>query len=37
MAICGEREAKSKEIAVRKHGVGDKGLSTMENSSRPSK
>lgn len=29
MAICGEREAKSKEIAVRKHGVGDKGLSTI--------
>jgi len=28
-AICGEREAKSKEIAVRKHGVGDKGLSTI--------
>jgi len=29
MAICGKREAKSKEIAVRKHGVGDKGLSTI--------
>ena len=29
MAICGEREAKSKEIAVRKHGVGDKGLSAI--------
>ena len=29
MAICGEREAKSKEIAVRKHGVGDKSISTI--------
>jgi len=29
MAICGKREVKTKEIAVRKHGVGDIGLLTV--------
>jgi threonyl-tRNA synthetase len=28
--ICGERETKSKKIAVRKHGEGNMGLMTME-------
>jgi threonyl-tRNA synthetase len=30
MAICGKREAKSKEIAVRKHGVGNIGVLTIK-------
>jgi len=30
MAICGEREAKSKKISVRKHGVGNIGILTIK-------
>ena len=30
MAVCGKREAKSKEMAVRKHGVGDIGMLTIK-------
>jgi threonyl-tRNA synthetase len=30
MAICGKREAKSKKMAIRKHGVGDIGTLTIK-------